>query len=345
MAKVRVGISGFGRIGRLSFRVLFDADQVEIVWVNEIKGGVTCSAHLLEFDTVQGRWDRDISADPESSSFTVGGKRVRFSEHGKPEDIPWGEESVDIVLECSGKFVATTDSVEGHFAGGSVKKVLVSAPVKRPGARGDALNIVYGVNDDLYDPAKYDVVTAASCTTNCLAPVVKALVETVGIERGLMTTIHDVTNTQVIVDAPHKDLRRARAALSSLVPTSTGSATAIIKIFPELEGRLNGMAVRVPLLTGSLTDFVFVPARPTSVQEINEILKKYSEGTLKGIMGFETKPLVSTDFCGNELSGIVDAPSTMEVGGNLVKLYIWYDNEYGYSARMRDITHMLAEKL
>lgn len=345
MGKIRVGISGFGRIGRLTFRVLFDADQVEIVWVNEIKGGVVCAAHILEFDTVQGRWDRDIAADAESSSFSVGGKRIRFSEHAKPEQIPWAEQSVDIVLECSGKFVADTDAVEGHFAGGSVKKVLVSAPVKKPGARGSALNIVYGVNHDLYEPEKFDVVTAASCTTNCLAPVVKALVETVGIERGLMTTIHDVTNTQVVVDAPHKDLRRARAALSSLVPTTTGSATAIIKIFPQLEGRLNGMAVRVPLLTGSLTDFVFVPGRPTSVEEINSILKEYSEGALKGILGYETKPLVSTDYCGNQLSGVVDAPSTMAVGGNLIKLYIWYDNEMGYSARMGDITHMLAKKL
>jgi len=275
----------------------------------------------------------------------VGGKEVRFSEFGSPEEIPWEMLGVDIVMECSGKFVSSTDAVEGHFRGGTVKKVVVSAPVKKPGKRGDALNVVMGCNDQLYDPRKYDVVTAASCTTNCLAPVVKALHETVGIERGCMTTIHDVTNTQVVVDAPHKDLRRARACLSSLIPTTTGSATAVIKIFPELEGKLNGLAIRVPLLTGSLTDFVFVPKRKTSVEEVNSILKSYSEGQLKGILAYEEKPLVSSDFCNNKHSGIVDALSTMAVDDGLYKVLIWYDNEMGYSCRMADLVVKVARSL
>jgi glyceraldehyde 3-phosphate dehydrogenase len=346
MENVRVGINGFGRIGRLVFRELFDAGNVDIAWINEVKGGVKCAAHLLEFDTVQGRWQRELAVQDNETAFTVDGKRTRFSEHPSPGGIPWGEEKVAIVLECSGKFVATTDMVEGHFKSSpSVKKVLVSAPVKQPGARGDALNIVFGCNDELYDPSLHHVVTAASCTTNCLAPVIKALHATVGIEHGLFTTIHDVTNTQVVVDAPYKDLRRARSCLSSLVPTSSGSATAIVKIFPELEGKLNGMAVRVPLLTGSLTDFVFAPKRETTATEINAILKEHAEGSLKGILEFEERPLVSSDFCGNRHSGIVDGLSTMAVEGKLFKVLIWYDNERGYAARMADICHLLIGKL
>lgn len=346
--KPRVGINGFGRIGRLAFRELHDAGVVDVIWVNEVKGGVKCSAHLLEFDSVQGRWDRNIVVDEEASSFTIDrdGSRatVRFTECFKPEEIGWDTADIDIVLECSGKFVSSTDAVEGHF-GETVKKVLVSAPVKTPGKRGEALNIVVGCNEQLYDPKKHDVVTAASCTTNCLAPVVKALHETVGIERGCMTTIHDVTNTQVVVDAPHKDLRRARACLTSLIPTTTGSATAVIKIFPELKGKLNGMAVRVPLLTGSLTDFVFVPKRDTSAEEINTILKKYAEGELKGILGFEEKPLVSVDFCRSPLSGCVDGPSTMSIEDKMFKVLVWYDNERGYACRVKDICHMLVKSL
>jgi glyceraldehyde 3-phosphate dehydrogenase len=345
MEKVRVGINGFGRIGRLSFRELFDAGNVEIVWVNEIKGGVKCAAHLLEFDSVQGRWDRDISSNESEKTFTVGKRLVRFTECATPDAIAWADAQVQIVLECSGKFVASTDSLEGHFKAASVRKVLVSAPVRRGGARGEPLNIVYGVNHQLYDAAVHDVVTAASCTTNCLAPVVKALHESVGIERGCFTTIHDVTNTQVVVDAPHKDLRRARACLTSLVPTTSGSATAIVRIFPELKGKLNGMAVRIPLLTGSLTDFVFSPLRDTTAEEINAILKRYAEGSLKGILDFEERPLVSTDFCGDRHSGIVDAMSTMAVEDKLFKVLIWYDNEIGYAARMADICHLLAKEV
>jgi glyceraldehyde 3-phosphate dehydrogenase len=352
--KVRVGINGFGRMGRLSFRELFDAGQVDIVRVNEVKGGVRCAAHLLEFDSVQGRWDRNICVQEADNTFTVDGKLVRFSEHPLPEDIPWGggngddggEGAVAIVLECSGKFVASTDALEGHFkAWRGVRKVLVSAPVKKAGQRGDALNIAYGCNQGDYDAQKNDIVTAASCTTNCLAPVVKALHETLGIERGCFTTIHDVTNTQVVVDAPHRDLRRARACLTSLVPTSSGSASAIVKIFPDLAGKLNGMAVRVPLLTGSLTDLVFVPKRDTTAEEINAILKRYAQGELKGILDFEERPLVSSDFCGNRHSGIVDGLSTMAVDSKLFKVLIWYDNERGYAARMADICHMLADRL
>lgn len=331
--KIKVGINGFGRMGRLGFRAGFLSDAYEIVHVNELKGGVECAAHLLEFDTVHGRWEADIST--EANSIVVNGKSVSFSEKASPGEVDWNAMGCDIVVESSGAF-KTTEKLRPYFDNG-VKKVVVAAPVK-----DGALNIVMGCNDHLYDPATTNLVTAASCTTNCIAPAIKVIHEKLGIKRGTITTMHDVTNTQVAVDAPHKDLRRARSCLNSLIPTSTGSATAITMIYPELTGKLDGVAVRIPLLNASLTDCVFQVERPTSVSEVNSLLREASETYLKGILGYEERPLVSTDFTNDTRSGIIDAPSTMVVDGEMVKLLIWYDNEVGYANRLMDLVEKVA---
>ena len=333
---IRIGINGFGRMGRLGFRAAWDNDDFEIVHVNEVKGGVALAAHLLEFDTVHGRWDRGIEAAKDH--FTVEGQRVGFSEHAAPASIDWAGLGVDIVVESSGKF-RTPETIQPHFDRGA-RKVVVAAPVKE-----GALNLVMGCNDHLYDPAGHDVVTAASCTTNCIAPVVKVVHEQIGIAHGLVTTIHDVTNTQVVVDAPHKDFRRARSALNSLIPTTTGSATAITMIYPDLKGKLNGVAVRVPLLNASLTDCVFELKRETTVEEINGMLREASGGELAGILGFEERPLVSTDYLNDPRSGIVDGLSTMVVDGTQVKLLVWYDNEWGYANRLMELVAKVAGSL
>jgi glyceraldehyde 3-phosphate dehydrogenase len=334
---VRVGINGFGRIGRLVVRALRDRPDLRLVHVNEVFGDAGTAAHLLEFDTVHGRFVGTVAAD--GSGLTIDGDDVTYSSHSTPGEVPWARRDVDLVLECSGKFT-TTDTLEAYFDHG-VRKVIVAAPVKSEGV----LNIVMGCNDHLYDPATNHIVTAASCTTNCLAPVVKVLHEQVGIERGAITTIHDVTNTQVIVDAPHQDLRRARSALNSLIPTTTGSATAITMIYPELTGKLNGMAVRVPLLNASLTDAVFTMQRDVTVDEINALLRAAAEGELHGILGFEDRPLVSADYTNDTRSGIVDGPSTMVIDQRMVKVLIWYDNEYGYAFRMADLATRVADTL
>jgi glyceraldehyde 3-phosphate dehydrogenase len=334
---IRIGINGFGRMGRLSVRALAQHPTLELVHVNEHKGGIDTAAHLLEFDTVHGRFAGTIERD--GDHIVIDGKRVSFSDHSDPINIPWEALGVDIVIESTGKF-KTAEDIQPHLDNGA-KKVVVACPVKSEGV----LNVVMGCNDHLYDPTLHDIVTAASCTTNCLAPVVKILHEAVGIERGAITTIHDVTNTQVIVDAPHKDLRRARSALNSLVPTSTGSATAITLIYPELAGKLNGMAVRVPLLNASLTDCVFTMAQDVTADEINSLLRTAANGRLKGILGFEERPLVSADFVNDTRSGIVDAPSTMVIDKRMVKLVVWYDNEYGYAHRMMDLAAKVASSL
>lgn len=340
MKKTRIAINGFGRIGRLTFRAAALWPEFEWVLVNDPKADAETCAHLLNFDSVQGRWSQEAVAEANGSAFRVGEQRVAVSGLSKPGDVDWAAHGVDVVLECSGKF-RTPEALQAYFERG-VKKVIVAAPVKG----GDALNIVMGVNDDLYDAAKHRLITAASCTTNCLAPVVKVIHEGLGIEHGAITTVHDATNTQTIIDAPHKDLRRARAAGLSLIPTTTGSATAIALIYPELKGKLNGHAVRVPLLTGSLTDCVFQVKRDTTVEEVNAMLKAASEtAPLKGILGFETRPLVSIDFKGNPASGTVDALSTMVVNGRMVKLYVWYDNEWGYSNRMAELARKVAVSL
>jgi glyceraldehyde 3-phosphate dehydrogenase len=333
----RIGINGFGRMGRLAVRALRHHPELQLVHVNEIKGDAATAAHLLEFDTIHGRYDGAVATD--GTSLTIDGHAVSLSSHASPGDVAWDDHGVDLVIESSGKF-RTVALLEPYFDRG-VRKVVVAAPVKD----GEVLNVVMGCNDHLYDPDVHRIVTAASCTTNCLAPVVKVLHESIGIERGVITTIHDVTNTQVIVDAPHKDLRRARSALNSLIPTSTGSATAITMIYPELTGKLNGLAVRVPLLNASLTDAVFTVPRDVAAEEINDLLRAAAEAELKGILGFEDRPLVSADYTNDTRSGIVDGPTTMVVDGRMVKVLVWYDNEYGYVHRMAELAAKVAASL
>ncbi len=333
---IRIGINGFGRIGRLGFRAAWDSEDFDIVHVNDPKCSPELAAHLLEFDTVHGRWSREIEAADDH--FSVEGKRVGLSQHRHPAEVDWAASGVDIVVESSGQF-RTPETIQPHFDRGA-KKVVVAAPVKE-----GALNLVMGCNDDLYDPSKHHLITAASCTTNCLAPVVKVVHEQFGIEHGMITTIHAATNTQIIVDAPHKDFRRARSAINSLIPTTTGSATAITMIYPDLKGKLNGVAVRVPLLNASLTDCVFELKRPTTVEEINDQLRAASQQELAGILGYEERPLVSTDYTNDPRSGIVDGLSTMVVDGTQVKLLVWYDNEWGYANRLMELVAKVADSL
>lgn len=332
-----VAINGFGRIGRLVLRAAWGWPELEFTHINEVKGGAAAAAHLLKFDSVHGRWAPEVE-EAGSQRILIDGTPVTFSEYKTPDEVPWDDLGVDIVLECSGKF-RTPELLEPYFKRG-VQKVIVAAPVKQ-----GALNIVYGINDHLYNPAEHHLLTAASCTTNCLAPVVKVIHEGLGIKHGVITTIHDNTNTQTIVDAPHKDLRRARATSLSLIPTTTGSATAIGLIYPELNGKLNGLAVRVPLLNASLTDCVFEVERPTTVEEVNQLLKAASEGALKGILGYEERPLVSIDYKDDPRSSIIDALSTMVVDGTQVKILAWYDNEWGYSCRMAELARKVASSL
>ena len=333
---VRVGINGFGRMGRLALRAAWGGADLEIVHVNETKGGAATAAHLLEFDSVHGRFARRIEAHERAIS--IDGNSLSFTEHASPGEVPWRDLGVNLVLECTGKF-RTTALLDPYFAAG-VKKVIVAAPVKE-----GALNVVMGVNDHLYRPEEHHLLTAASCTTNCLAPVVKVVHEGIGIRHGVITTIHDITNTQTVVDAPHKDLRRARASSLSLIPTSTGSATAITLIYPELKGKLNGLAVRVPLLNASLTDCVFEVARPTTVEEVNGLMKAAADGPLAGILGYETRPLVSVDYKDDPRSAVIDALSTMVVDGTSVKILAWYDNEIGYVNRMVELARKVARGL
>jgi len=334
---VRLGINGFGRMGRLVVRALRGHPVLRLVHVNDPLADVTTAAHLLEFDTVHGRYDGEVAVG--ADELRIDGAEVSYSMHPSPGAVPWDDAGVDIVLECSGKF-RTAALLAPYFDRG-VRKVVVAAPVKSEGV----LNVVMGCNDHLYDPDVHDIVTAASCTTNCLAPVVKVLHERIGIDRGVITTIHDVTNTQVVVDAPHGDLRRARSALNSLIPTSTGSATAITMIYPELAGKLDGLAVRVPLLNASLTDAVFTMARDVTVEEVNDQLRSAADGELKGILGFEGRPLVSADYTDDTRSGVVDGPSTTVVDGRMVKVLIWYDNEIGYVHRMAELAARVAAEL
>ncbi len=331
----KIAINGFGRIGRLVLRAAWP--HLDVVHINEVTGGAVTAAHLLKFDSIHGRWGPEVEA-VDDERMLIDGKSVSFSDHSTPREVPWDELGVDIVLECSGKF-RTPELLESYFKRG-VQKVIVAAPVKK-----GALNIVYGINDHLYNPAEHHLLTAASCTTNCLAPVVKVIKEGLGIEHGVITTIHDQTNTQTIVDKPHKDLRRARATGLSLIPTTTGSATAITMIYPELQGKLNGLAVRVPLLNASLTDCVFEVSRPTTVEEVNQLFKTAAEGELKGLLGYEERPLVSVDYKDDPRSSIIDALSTMVVDGTQVKVLAWYDNEWGYSCRMAEMAQKVASSL
>ena len=325
---IKVGINGFGRMGRLSFRAAFDWDDVEFVQINDLKGDAATLAHLVNFDSVHGRWHNEASS--KGNNIIVNGKTITCTQNKNINDTDWSQ--CDVVIEASG--VMKTKALLQAYLDQGVKRVVVTAPVKEDGV----LNVVMGVNDNDYNPSLHKIVTAASCTTNCLAPVVKVLQESIGIKHGSMTTIHDITNTQTIIDAPHKDLRRARACGTSLIPTTTGSATAITHIFPELKGKLNGHAVRVPLTNASLTDCVFEMNRATDEQEINQVLKAASEsGPLKNILGYEERPLVSIDYKTDPRSSIIDAPSTMVINGTQVKLYVWYDNEWGYANRTAEL--------
>ena len=332
---IKVGINGFGRMGRLSLRAAFAWDDVEFVQINDPAGDAATLAHLLKYDSVHGIWLHEVESN--DNAVIIDGHEINVTQNKAIADTDWS--GCDIVIEASGK-MKKTELLQAYLDQG-VKKVVVTAPVKEDGV----LNVVMGVNDDLYDVQQHDIVTAASCTTNCLAPVVKVLLEKIGIKHGSMTTIHDITNTQTILDAPHKDLRRARACGMSLIPTTTGSATAITHIFPELKGKLNGHAVRVPLANASITDCVFEVEKPTTAEQINQWMQEAAEGELKGILGYEEKPLVSIDYKTDPRSSIVDALSTMVVNETQVKLYVWYDNEWGYANRTAELARKVARSL
>ena len=327
---LRIGINGFGRMGRLTLRVLFDQSDVEVIRINDPAGDAQTLAHLLNFDSVHGRWKEEARA--QDDAIVVGTSRITCTRNQAINDTDWS--GCDLVVEASGQF-KTKAELENYLIQG-VKRVVVTAPVKEAGV----LDLVMGVNHQLYDGTQ-QLVTAASCTTNCLAPVVKVIHEALAISHGSMTTIHDITNTQSILDTPHKDLRRARASSMSLIPTTTGSATAITHIFPELRGKLNGHAIRVPLANASLTDCVFEVARATSVEEVNALLRDAAEGDLKGILGYEERPLVSIDYRTDPRSCIIDALSTMVINETQVKLYAWYDNEWGYVNRVVDLVNLV----
>ncbi len=344
---MRVGINGMGRIGRLALRAAMGGihrgtgdpragNRLDIVHVNELRGGAATTAHLLEFDSIHGRWRESFGLGDDT--IEIGSHRIGFTEAATPGAVAWGDLGCDIVLECTGKFL-TSEMLDGYFACG-VKRVIVAAPVKEAGA----LNIVVGVNDHLFDPTRHFLLTAASCTTNCLAPVVKVLHEAIGIRHGQITTLHDPTNTNVMVDAPHKDLRRARSAMLSLSPTTTGSATAIALIYPELKGKLDGHAVRAPVLNASLTDCVFEMQGAVTALEVNELFKSAASGPLAGILGFEARPLVSADYVNDPRSAIVDGPSTLVTDETLLKVYAWYDNEVGYACRMVDLANVVIDR-
>ncbi|MBQ4862753.1 ArsJ-associated glyceraldehyde-3-phosphate dehydrogenase [Pseudoalteromonas sp. MMG013] len=331
---VKVGINGFGRMGRLTMRALYNSDNIEIVQINDPAGDAATLAHLMNFDSVHGRWEHEALA--EQNDMMIGKHRIHVTHNTLLEDTDWS--GCDLVLEASGK-IKTKEKLTGYLTQG-VKHVVVTAPVKEEGV----LNIVMGVNHDQYDKSQFPIVTAASCTTNCLAPVVKVLQDKIGIVHGSMTTIHDITNTQTILDAPHKDLRRARACGASLIPTTTGSATAITHIFPELKGKLNGHAIRVPLANASITDCVFEVSRATTKEEINAWMEDAANGAMQGILGYETRPLVSVDYKTDARSSIVDALSTMVINDTQVKMYLWYDNEWGYANRTADLVrYVIAE--
>ncbi|UTA47102.1 ArsJ-associated glyceraldehyde-3-phosphate dehydrogenase [Simiduia sp. 21SJ11W-1] len=329
---IKVGINGLGRMGRLSLRAGFNQAPLEFVHINEPAGGPETLAHLLNFDSIHGRWAN--TAEHSATAISINGKPIPCSHNSAIADTDWS--GCDLVIEASGKFNRSQD-LQAYLDQG-VKRVVVTAPVKEAGV----LNVVMGVNQHLFNSAEHPIVTAASCTTNCLAPVVKVIHESLGIVHGSMTTIHDLTNTQTILDAPHKDLRRARACGQSLIPSTTGSATAITHIFPELKGKLNGHAVRVPLANASLTDCVFEVARKTNAEEVNALLQTAAQGELAGILGFETRPLVSVDYKTDARSSIIDALSTLVINGTQVKIYAWYDNEWGYANRVIDLARFVS---
>ncbi|WP_076590662.1 ArsJ-associated glyceraldehyde-3-phosphate dehydrogenase [Vibrio ostreicida] len=329
---IKVGINGFGRIGRLALRAAFDWQDLEFVKINDVAGDAATLAHLLEFDSVQGRWHHEVRSS--GNQILIDGHSIEASQEKDIQAVDWS--GCDVVIEATGKHRKT--ALLNQYLDQGVKRVVVSAPVKEEGVA----NIVVGVNEETFNPEVHRIVTAASCTTNCIAPIVKVIHEKLGIEQSSFTTIHDLTNTQTILDAPHKDLRRARACGMSLIPTTTGSATAIVDIFPDLHGRINGHAVRVPLANASLTDIIFDVKCDTTAEAVNALLKDASQGELNGILGFEERPLVSIDYKGDQRSTIVDAQSTMVVGRRMVKIYAWYDNEMGYATRTVELVRKVA---
>ncbi|MEH6453279.1 MAG: ArsJ-associated glyceraldehyde-3-phosphate dehydrogenase [Psychromonas sp.] len=324
---VKIGINGFGRIGRLALRASFDWPEVEFVQINDVAGDAKTLAHLLEFDSVQGRWQHAVNV--ENNNILINNSTIKCTSEKDIDAVDWS--GCDVVLESTGVHRDVT-LLQKYLAQG-VKRVVVSAPVKDD----SVLNVVVGVNDHLFNKDIHQIVTAASCTTNCIAPVVKVIHEKIGIEQASFTTIHNLTNTQTILDAPHKDLRRARACGMSLIPTTTGSAKAVIDIFPELKGKIDGHAVRVPLANASLTDIIFTVKQDTSIEQVNDLLKQASQGELAGILGFEERPLVSIDYKGDQRSTVVDALSTMVVNKRMLKIYAWYDNEMGYATRTAEL--------
>lgn len=329
MARLKVGINGFGRIGRVLFRLGFE--KLDIVGINNL-GDADIAAHLLKYDSTHGVYGKSVSA--KDGQMVVDGKGIPMFAEKDPSKIPWGDLGADIVLECTGAFKSKEDFMK-HVKGGA-QRVMVSAP-----ASGADITIVYGVNHAAYDPGKHHVVSNASCTTNCLAPLAKVMHETFGIERGMMTTVHSFTNDQRVLDAPHSDVRRARTATASMIPTTTGAAKAVGLVLPELDGRIDGFSVRVPTANVSMVDFTFTSQKELSIDAINDAVRKAASGGLKGVMFAEENELVSVDFNGNPHSSIVDIPSTMVMGKNMAKVISWYDNETGFSARMIDVaTHM-----
>lgn len=333
---IKLGINGFGRIGRMIFRAALANPEVEVTAINDLTDTRT-TAHLLEYDSVHGHLDGEISADDDA--ILVNGHSTRVTAFKDPAQIPWSNSDVDIVCECTGLF-RDRDGASKHLDSGA-RKVLISAPASNPD-----ITVVMGVNQDAYDPASHDIISNASCTTNCLAPVARVLLENFGIVSGMMTTIHAYTGDQRILDFPHKDLRRARAAGLSMIPTTTGAAKAVALVLPELEGKLNGLSVRVPTPNVSMVDFVVLTEKnDLSLEDVNSALKTAAESHLKGILGFCEKPLVSIDFNSNPLSSIVDASCTDVINGNMVKIYSWYDNEAGYSNRMIDLALMVGKSL
>ncbi len=331
---VRVAINGFGRIGRNILRASLKNKDIEFVAINDITDARTL-AHLLKYDSVFGIIDAEVEA--RESAIAVNGKEIKITAEKDPARLPWKELGVDIALECTGIFTQR-EKAEGHITAGA-KKVIISAP-----AKGEDITICMGVNHESYAPAKHNIISNASCTTNCLAPVAKVIHEKFGIVKGLMTTVHAYTNDQKILDLPHKDLRRARAAALSMIPTSTGAARAVSLVLPELKGKLDGMAIRVPVPTVSVVDLVAEVSRPATAEDLNAEFRKAAEGRLKGILQYCEEECVSVDFKGNQHSSILDAPSTKVIGGNLVKVLSWYDNEWGFSCRMRDLVLMIASR-
>mgnify|MGYP001001628367 FL=1 len=333
---VKVAINGFGRIGRNAFKVAVEkyADKMEIVAINDLTDAKTL-AHLLEFDSLFGKFEGTVEV--KDDALVVNGKEVKIFAERDPANLPWKELGVEIVIESTGIF-RSKETAGKHIEAGA-KKVIISAP-----AKNEDITIVMGVNEDKYDPANHHIISNASCTTNCLAPFAKVIHEKFGINKGLMTTVHSYTNDQRILDLPHSDLRRARAAAESIIPTTTGAAKAVALVLPELKGKLNGFAMRVPTPTVSVVDLVVELAKPATAEEINAALKEAAEGPMKGVLGYEERPLVSVDFKKDPRSSIIDAPSTMVIGDNMAKIVSWYDNEWGYSNRIVDLVNYIAEK-